>query len=82
VYRLFIRKENFELFSQPIPSRSLGFVDSKALELDIAVAGKDFCIRQSPGLLVSNRKEGTTGAGELVQLLRVEELMYTKCFGK
>lgn len=53
----------FIVFSQAIPSQSLGFIDAKAAEVEITVGGKDLTIRQSRGLLTSNRKEGTTGAG-------------------
>lgn len=56
--------ESFLLFSQAIPSQNLGFIDPKATSLDITVAGRDLTIQQSPTLLSSNRKEGTTGAGE------------------
>ncbi|KAF2705648.1 hypothetical protein K504DRAFT_387788, partial [Pleomassaria siparia CBS 279.74] len=52
----------FLVFSQAIPSQSLGFVDSQASTLDITVAGRHLTIHQSRGLLTSNRKEGTTGA--------------------
>jgi hypothetical protein len=55
--------ESFLLFSQRIPSHNLGFIDPKAQTIDLTLAGKDISIRQSPGLLSSNRKEGTTGAG-------------------
>ncbi|OCL13560.1 hypothetical protein AOQ84DRAFT_310376 [Glonium stellatum] len=55
-------EEAFLIFSQSIPSQSLGFVDAKEPLLDITVAGRDFSIHQSPTLLSSNRKEGTTGA--------------------
>jgi len=55
-------EEAFLVFSQSIPSQSLGFVDAKESVLDITVTGRDFSIRQSPTLLSSNRKEGTTGA--------------------
>lgn len=55
--------ESFLLFSQQIPSQNLGFVDPKAKILDLTITGRDVRIRQSPGLLVANRKEGTTGAG-------------------
>jgi hypothetical protein len=55
--------EAFVVFSQDIPSQSLGFIDSQASTLEISVAGYDLVIHQSPGLLNSNRKEGTTGAG-------------------
>ena len=55
-------EESFSLFTQEIPSRDLGFVDAKAMSLEITVCGRDLDIRQSPTLLSSNRKEGTTGA--------------------
>ena len=51
------------VFSQDIPSQSLGFIDSQASTLEITVAGHDLTIHQSRGLLTSDRKEGTTGAG-------------------
>jgi hypothetical protein len=51
------------VFSQDIPSQSLGFIDAHASVLEISVAGHDLTIHQSPGLLKSTRKEGTTGAG-------------------
>ena len=57
--------ETFLLFSQPIPSQDLGFVDSKATVLETEIAGKDYTIHQSPTLLSSNRAAGTTGAGKL-----------------
>lgn len=37
-------------------------LDPKAEEVEISIAGKDFTIRQSPGILQSNREGGTTGA--------------------
>ena len=37
-------------------------VDPKAEELELSIAGRDFTIRQSPGVLQSNREGGTTGA--------------------
>ena len=55
-------EETFLLFSQSIPSQNLGFIDSKATSIDVAVAGRDLTIDQSPGLLSSNRGGGTTGA--------------------
>lgn len=55
--------ESFLLFSQSVPSQNLGFIDPKANSLDILVAGKDLIIHQSPAILSSNRKGGTTGAG-------------------
>jgi hypothetical protein len=57
--------ETFLVFSQDIPSNSLGFVDSKATSLDFSIGGHDYEVRQSPTLLSSNRKGGTTGAGRL-----------------
>ena len=55
-------EESFSLFTQEIPSQNLGFVDAKAMSLEITVCGRDLEIRQSPTLLSSNRKGGTTGA--------------------
>ncbi|KIW22514.1 uncharacterized protein PV07_12392 [Cladophialophora immunda] len=55
-------EETFLLFSRDIPSNNLGFVDPKADSLEIEIAGHDYILRQSPGLLHSNRQEGTTGA--------------------
>lgn len=55
--------EAFLLFSQSIPSQNLGFVDSKASELEITIGDRDLIIRQSPTILSSNRGGGTTGAG-------------------
>lgn len=55
-------EETFLLFSQELPSQNLGFVDAKATSLDITISGRDLNIIQSPGLLSSNRTEGTTGA--------------------
>lgn len=51
------------VFSQSIPSQSLGFIDSQAAEVAITIGDRDLTIRQSRGLLTSDRKEGTTGAG-------------------
>lgn len=50
------------LFSQDIPSHNLGFVDPKADVLEVEIAGHDYTLQQSPGLLNSRRQEGTTGA--------------------
>ena len=55
-------EETFLLFSQDLPSQNLGFVDAKATSFDITISGRDLNIIQSPGLLSSNRIEGTTGA--------------------
>ncbi|KAL8873898.1 MAG: hypothetical protein Q9174_000701 [Haloplaca sp. 1 TL-2023] len=54
--------ESFLLFSQALPSRNLGFVDSKAAVLELEIAGRNLSILQSPTVLSSNRKGGTTGA--------------------
>ena len=50
------------MFSQSHSSRDLGMVDGKATELDITIRDRDFTIKQSPGVLQSNREGGTTGA--------------------
>lgn len=55
-------EETFLIFSQNLPSQNLGFVNAKATSLDFTISGRDFNIIQSPGLLSSNRTEGTTGA--------------------
>ncbi|EXJ77267.1 hypothetical protein A1O3_10425 [Capronia epimyces CBS 606.96] len=55
-------EETFLLFSQDFPSNNLGFIDSKAETLEIDIRGQDYFLRQSPGLLTSNRSGGTTGA--------------------
>ena len=55
-------EETFLLFSQDLPSQNLGFVNAKATRLDVTISGRDLNIIQSPGLLSSNRTEGTTGA--------------------
>ncbi|KAJ8071632.1 hypothetical protein OCU04_001952 [Sclerotinia nivalis] len=55
-------EEAFLLFSQTIPSQNLGFVDSKATEIDLTINGRDLTIYQSPTILSSNRDGGTTGA--------------------
>jgi Lysine methyltransferase len=54
--------EIFLLFAQDIPSQNLGFVDSKAVSVDVDVGNRTYTIQQSPGLLQSDRDAGTTGA--------------------
>lgn len=54
--------EVFDLFSSAASSQDLGMVDGKAEELNVSIAGRDFTIKQSPGVLQSNRQGGTTGA--------------------
>jgi len=55
-------EETFLLFSQDIPSNNLGFIDSKLNSVEVEIHGHEYIVRQSPALLTSNRKEGTTGA--------------------
>ena len=55
-------EETFLLFSQGCPSHNLGFVDSRAGEIDLEVAGRTLTLKQSPDLLTSQREAGTTGA--------------------
>jgi hypothetical protein len=59
------RIEAFVIFSQEIPSTDLGIIDAHAETLELCVAGVDLVIDQSRGLLTSDRKAGTTGAGTL-----------------
>jgi hypothetical protein len=58
-----IATEALVIFSQALPSQSLGFIDAHAEALELSVAGRDLVIQQSRGLLTSDRKAGTTGAG-------------------
>ncbi|KAG9253380.1 putative methyltransferase-domain-containing protein [Emericellopsis atlantica] len=55
-------EETFLLFSRPIPSHNLGFIDPKASSIDVTISKRDYTIHQSPGLLSSSRAGGTTGA--------------------
>jgi hypothetical protein len=55
-------EETFALFSADLPSNSLGFVDGKAVEIDVDIGARSFVLKQSPGLLISRRDSGTTGA--------------------
>ncbi|KAL1653063.1 Ribosomal protein lysine methyltransferase [Didymella pomorum] len=55
-------EEAFVIFSQALPSQSLGIIDAHAESLELGVAGRDLVIQQSRGLLTSDRKAGTTGA--------------------
>ncbi|KZM21048.1 Ribosomal protein lysine methyltransferase [Ascochyta rabiei] len=55
-------QEAFVVFSQEIPSSSLGIIDAHAEMLELTVARVDLVIHQSRGLLTSDRKAGTTGA--------------------
>ena len=56
--------EIFMCFTAGLLSQGLGMVDSKATTLDVNAGGRDFTIEQSPGLLLSKRARGTTGAGK------------------
>ncbi|KAF4345206.1 diaminohydroxyphosphoribosylamino-pyrimidine deaminase [Fusarium beomiforme] len=55
-------EETFMLYSQPIPSMNLGFIDSRAAFVDVSVSDRDYIIHQSPSVLSSSRAGGTTGA--------------------
>ncbi|KAM3509872.1 hypothetical protein MY10362_000315 [Beauveria mimosiformis] len=55
-------EETFLLYSQPLPSSDLGFVDPRARTVEVRVGGVDYTIHQSPGVLSSDRAGGTTGA--------------------
>ena len=57
-----VSTETFHLFSQNHSSQDLGMVDPKADALELSISGKDFTIKQSPGILQSTREGGTTGA--------------------
>lgn len=61
------------LYSQPIPSMNLGFVDSRAASVDVSVADRDYTIHQSPTVLSSSRAGGTTGAGRIFPLILTQE---------
>lgn len=64
------RPDTFLVFSQDIPSQTLGFIDHKGATLDLTVAGKDLTIHHNRSLLASDRKQGTTGAGSQILVLR------------
>ena len=55
-------EEMFLLFSETMPSQGLGFVDAKARNLELTISNRDLTITQSPGVLLSDREGGTTGA--------------------
>lgn len=60
--------ESILLFSTVPSSRNLGFLDSSASSISVTAAGQDLTIYQSPTLLSSTRRGGTTGAGMLVRV--------------
>ncbi|KAL6836754.1 hypothetical protein J3E69DRAFT_322425 [Trichoderma sp. SZMC 28015] len=55
-------EETFLLYANDIPSQGLGFIDSHASTLELQLGDRDITIHQSPGVLASSRKGGTTGA--------------------
>lgn len=55
-------QETFLLYSSPLPSQNLGFIDPKAQSVEVVLAGRDVTIYQSPAVLGSTRAGGTTGA--------------------
>ena len=56
-------EESFLLVSEGnISGQNLGFVDSKATDLEISVGAQTFELTQSPSLLLSDLEGGTTGA--------------------
>ncbi|KAF2437824.1 hypothetical protein P171DRAFT_458960 [Karstenula rhodostoma CBS 690.94] len=55
-------EDAYVVFSLELPSQSLGFIDPQAAEIEVSIGGRDLTIRQSHGLLTSDRKQGTTGA--------------------
>jgi hypothetical protein len=59
-----VDEETFLLYSQSIPSQNLGFLDPRARTVDVALAGRDLTLHQSPAVLSSDRAGGTTGAGQ------------------
>lgn len=75
--------ETFWLYSQPIPSSNLGFIDPNASSVDVQVGGIEYTIHQSPGVLSSDRAGGTTGAGRMLPrpaLILSFMLMYSLVF--
>ena len=63
----------FDLFSHARPLESLGMVDPQAETLELSVSGRDFTIKQSPGILQSSRRNGTTGAAVWTSSVRLAE---------
>ncbi|TFB03693.1 Diaminohydroxyphosphoribosylamino-pyrimidine deaminase [Trichoderma ghanense] len=55
-------EETFLLYANTSPLQGLGFIDARSSTLDVQLNGKDVTIHQSPGVLASSRKGGTTGA--------------------
>ncbi|KAK1256394.1 hypothetical protein MKX07_008653 [Trichoderma sp. CBMAI-0711] len=55
-------EETFLLYANNPPLENLGFIDPQSSTVEIQLNGKDVTIHQSPGILASSRKGGTTGA--------------------
>jgi hypothetical protein len=54
--------ETYDLFSQPQNAQDLGMLDPAARAVEVTIAGHEYSILQSPGILQSDRQGGTTGA--------------------
>ncbi|USW54240.1 Putative lysine methyltransferase [Septoria linicola] len=72
-----VDEEVYDLFSQSSSLEDLGMLNSKTAVLDVNIAGRDFEITQSPGLLESQREGGTTGAAVWQSTVRCAEWMET-----
>ncbi|KAK5686423.1 Ribosomal protein lysine methyltransferase [Elasticomyces elasticus] len=66
-------EETFDLFTNAAPLPSLGMVDPDATSIELTIAGRDFTVTQSPGLLQSKQKLGTTGAAVWQTSVKVSE---------
>ncbi|KAK5723870.1 Ribosomal protein lysine methyltransferase [Elasticomyces elasticus] len=66
-------EETFDLFTNAAPLPSLGMVDPDATSIELTIAGRDFTVTQSPGLLQSKQKLGTTGAAVWQTSVKVAE---------
>ncbi|TQS38828.1 hypothetical protein Golomagni_00659 [Golovinomyces magnicellulatus] len=55
-------EESFVLFCHTTTTHDLGCVDSNVSLLEVTVGNHDYVIHQSPKILSSNRRGGTTGA--------------------
>lgn len=52
----------FSLFAFARTDENLGMIDPEAVTVEVSIAGKDYTLQQSPGVLHSKRSQGTTGA--------------------
>ncbi|KAK5699507.1 Ribosomal protein lysine methyltransferase [Elasticomyces elasticus] len=66
-------EETFDLFTNATPLPSLGMVDPNATSIELTIAGRDFTVTQSPGLLHSKQKLGTTGAAVWQTSVKIAE---------